>query len=117
MPRIILRPALVTLLIHGLLLYLLTANWEATEREIIRAKPAPNVINARLVDISEISKPKAAPPKPKAVTVKPKSKPKATPPKPKAVTPKPKLCAAQAESYTQAKVQADASKADAASAK
>ena len=91
MPRIILRPALVTLLIHGLLLYLLTANWETTEREIIRAKPAPNVINARLVDISEISKPKAAPPKPKAVTVKPKSKPKATPPKPKAVTPKPKL--------------------------
>ena len=84
MPRIILRPALVTLLIHGLLLYLLTANWETTEREIIRAKPAPNVINARLVDISEISKPKA-------VTVKPKSKPKATPPKPKAVTPKPKL--------------------------
>ena len=90
MPRIILRPALVTLLIHGLLLYLLTANWEATEREIIRAKPAPNVINARLVDISEISKLKPAPPKPKAVTVKPKSKPKATPPKPKAVTPKPK---------------------------
>ena len=90
MPRIILRPALVTLLIHGLLLYLLTANWEATEREIIRAKPAPNIINARLVDISEISKLKPAPPKPKAVTVKPKSKPKATPPKPKAVTPKPK---------------------------
>jgi TonB family protein len=90
MPRIILRPALVTLLIHGLLLYLLTANWETTEREIIRAKPAPNVINARLVDISEISKPKAAPPKPKAVNVKPKSKPKATPPKPEAVTPKPK---------------------------
>ena len=90
MPRIILRPALVTLLIHGLLLYLLTANWETAEREIIRAKPAPNVINARLVDISEISKPKAAPPKPKAVTVKPKSKPKATPPKPEAVTPKPK---------------------------
>ena len=90
MPRIILRPALVTLLIHGLLLYLLTANWETTEREIIRAKPAPNVINARLVDISEISKPKPAPPKPKAVTVKPKPKPKVTPPKPKAVTPKPK---------------------------
>jgi TonB family protein len=90
MPRIILRPALVTLLIHGLLLYLLTANWETTEREIIRAKPAPNVINARLVDISEISKPKAAPSKPKAVTVRPKSKPKATPPKPEAVTPKPK---------------------------
>ena len=90
MPRIILRPALVTLLIHGLLLYLLTANWETTEREIIRAKPAPNVINARLVDISEISKPKPAPPKAKAVTVKPKSKPKATPPKPKALTPKPK---------------------------
>ena len=85
MPRIILRPALVTLLIHGLLLYLLTANWETTEREIIRAKPAPNVINARLVDISEISKPKAAPPKPKAVTPKPKP----APPKPNPI-PKPK---------------------------
>ena len=84
MPRIILRPALVTLLIHGLLLYLLTANWETTEREIIRAKPAPNVINARLVDISEISKPKATPPKPKAVT----PKPKLAPPKP---NPIPKL--------------------------
>ena len=91
MPRIILRPALVTLLIHGLLLYLLTANWETADREIIRVKPAPNVINARLVDASEISKSNPVlPPKPKAVTVKPKSKPKATPPKPKAVTPKPK---------------------------
>jgi TonB family protein len=89
MPRIILRPALVTLLIHGLLLYLLTANWETTEREIIRAKPAPNVINARLVDISEISKPKPAPPKAKAAAVKPKPKPKPKP-APKVVAPKPK---------------------------
>ena len=117
MPRIILRPALVTLLIHGLLLYLLTANWEATEREIIRAKPAPNIINARLVDISEISKLKPAPPKPKAVTVKPKSKPKATPPKPKAVTPKPKLAPPKPNPIPKLKVQAHASKADAASAK
>jgi colicin import membrane protein len=91
MPRIILRPALATLLIHGVLLYFLTANWDPIDRDVIRVKPAPNVINARLVDISEISKPKPAPPKPKAVTVKPKPKPKVTPPKPKAVTPKPKL--------------------------
>lgn len=87
MPRIILRPALVTLLIHGLLLYLLMANWETTEREIIRVKPAPNVINARLVDVSDISKPKPAPPKPKKAAVTPKPKPK---PLPKVVAPKPK---------------------------
>ena len=87
MPRIILRPALVTLLIHGLLLYLLMANWETAEREIIRVKPAPNVINARLVDVSEISQPK---PLPKVVTPKPKPEPLKAKPTPKP-TPKPTL--------------------------
>ena len=117
MPRIILRPALVTLLIHGLLLYLLTANWETADREIIRVKPAPNVINARLVDASEISKSNPAT-KPKAVTVKPKSQAQSNATEAQSSYPETKACAAQAESYTQAKVQAShASKADAASAK
>lgn len=90
MPRIIVRPALVTLLIHGVLLYLLMANWDTSDREVIRVKPAPNVINARLVDASEISKPTPAPVKPKAATVKPKPKPKPTPVKPSVIAAKPK---------------------------
>jgi TonB family protein len=74
-PRIVLRPALATVTLHALLLYVLTANWSGPEREVVRVKPVPKVINARLVDISEFRpkpKPKAAP-KPKA---KPKAKPK-----------------------------------------
>ena len=92
-PRIILRPALATLVLHGLVIYLLTVNWAGTEREVTRVKPAPKVINARLVDVSEF-RPKPKPkPKPK-VTPKPKPKPKSvakTTPKPK---PKPKPRAA-----------------------
>ena len=93
-PRIILRPALATLALHGLMLYLLTANWAGMEREVTRVKPAPKVINARLVDVSEFRpQPKPTPkPKPK-VTPKPKPKPKPvakTPPKPK---PKPRAAA------------------------
>ena len=82
-PRIILRPALATLALHGLLLYFLTANWSVTERETIQFKPAPKVINARLVDASEL-RPK---PQPKPVA-KPKPKPQAKKPAPKAA-PKP----------------------------
>jgi len=71
----------------------LTVNWAGTEREVTRVKPAPKVINARLVDVSEF-RPKPKPkPKPK-VTPKPKPKPKSvakTTPKPK---PKPKPRAA-----------------------
>ena len=94
MPRIVLRPALATALLHGLLIYLLTANWTSMERERIRIKPAPNVINARLVDAAELQpKPKPAPPKPKPELPKPKPeppKPKPEPPKPKPEPPKPK---------------------------
>ena len=89
MPRIVLRPALATVLLHGVMIYLLTVNWTSTEREITRAKPAPVVINARLVDVSEFQ-PK---PKPKPPAAKPRSKPPAVAkPKPKAEprpTPKP----------------------------
>lgn len=94
-PRIILRPALVSILLHVLIIYLMTVNWSGSEREIVRTKPAPKVINARLVDVSEFRpkpkpKPKAAPKaktKP-AVKAKPKPKPKPVV-KPKAA-PKPK---------------------------
>ena len=82
-PRIVLRPALATVLLHGLLLYTLTANWAGPESESVRVKPVPKVINARLVDISEFQ-PK---PKPQAKP-KPKPKPKAKP-APQKSSPKP----------------------------
>jgi TonB family protein len=85
-PRIIVRPALVSLTLHALLLVALTFNWANSESEVIKVKPAPKVINARLVDVSEFQpKPK---PKPRA---KPKSTPKVAVSKPKPVAkPKPK---------------------------
>jgi TonB family protein len=86
MPRIVVRPALATLILHGLLIYLLTANWSNQDRERIRIKPAPTVINARLVDVSEIqSKPKPPAPQPKKPEPK---KPEPKPPEPKKPEPK-----------------------------
>jgi colicin import membrane protein len=76
-PRIVVRPALASVLLHGLLLFVLTANWADSTRNVIVVKPQPKVINARLVDASEL-KPK---PQPKPVAPAPKPKPK---PKPKA---------------------------------
>ena len=87
-PRIVLRPALASVFLHGLMLFLLTSNWADSTRDVITVKPQPMVINARLVDASELKpKPKPAPPK-----AAPKPKPKAAPkPKPKPVAkPKPK---------------------------
>ena len=93
MPRIVLRPALATLFLHGLLIYVLTANWTNTEREVIRVKPVPNLINARLVDVSELKaqpKPKTpAPPPPKPEPKKPEPK-KPEPKTPEPKTPEPK---------------------------
>jgi len=102
MPRIILRPALATLALHGLMLYLLTVNWTSSEREITRIKPVPHVINARLVDVSEFQpRPKPKPPAP-AVKPSPKAPPAArAQPKPvpkpapkQAPKPKPEVAAA-----------------------
>ena len=65
MPRIIVRPVLATLALHALLIYMMTANWEFGEREVVKVKPAPKAINARLVDASELRpapKPKPKPP-------------------------------------------------------
>ncbi|RLA52270.1 MAG: cell envelope integrity protein TolA [Gammaproteobacteria bacterium] len=76
-PRIVVRPVLATLVLHGLMLYFLTANWAGSEVEVTRVKPAPRVINAHLVDVSDFKpKPKPKPvAKPKTRT-KPKSKPR-----------------------------------------
>ncbi|MCB1678972.1 MAG: cell envelope integrity protein TolA [Halioglobus sp.] len=75
-PRIVVRPALATVLLHAAVLYLLTANWLDSGREVVTVKPAPQVINARLVDASEL-KPKPKP-EPK-VAAKPKAPPKPRP--------------------------------------
>ncbi|NCF17865.1 MAG: cell envelope integrity protein TolA [Haliea sp.] len=92
-PRIILRPALASLFLHAVVIYLMTVNWSASEPEVVKVTPVPKAINARLVDVSEFRpqpkpKPKA---KPKAKTSsKPKPVAKAKPkPKPKPVA-KPK---------------------------
>jgi colicin import membrane protein len=63
-PRIVVRPALASLFLHGLVIYLMTVNWSPTETDVVQVKPVPKVINARLVDVSEFRpkpKPKPAP--------------------------------------------------------
>jgi colicin import membrane protein len=89
-PRIIIRPALASVALHTLLVAFLLFNWaDMSEPKTIEAKVIPpQVINARLVDVSEIRakprpKPKAQPkPKVKAakkVPTKPKVVPKLAP--------------------------------------
>jgi TonB family protein len=94
LPRIVFRPALVTLALHALMIFGLTVNWSSSDKEVTRVKPAPKVINARLVDISEFRpKPQPTPKKP-APVVKPRPKPvvKVKPaPAPKVAAPKPKV--------------------------
>lgn len=99
--RIILRPILATVALHGLMIVMLTSNWSGLdEQRTIKARVIPKVINARLVDASDlkpkkvtqsVAKPRAKPrvkpkPKPKPVQ-KAKPKPKAQP-KPKKLPPK-----------------------------
>ena len=115
-PRIILRPILATLVLHGLMIFMLTTNWAGLdEQRTIKPRVVPKVIHARLVDASELKpkkvaksavkpKPRVKPkPKPRAKPVqktkpKPKAKPKSAPPKvvekvqPK---PEPRLTAAE----------------------
>jgi len=90
-PPIVVRPVVATVLLHAIIIYLMSANWAESERDMVRVKPAPKVINARLVDISEFRPKPKAKPKPKAA---PKARPKPKPvakakPKPKPVV-KPK---------------------------
>ena len=41
LPRIVVRPALASLLLHGLMIYLLTVNLDFGERDEVRIKPPP----------------------------------------------------------------------------
>lgn len=78
-PRVIVRPMLATLALHALVIGAMTVNWESQDTSIVKVKPTPKVINARLVDVSELKPKKVAKPTPK-----PKAKPKrAAKPKPK----------------------------------
>ena len=93
-PRIVVRPALASLALHGLLLAFLVFNWTSVdESRTVKVKPAPRVINAKLVDISEFQpKPKPKPkaqPKRKVTPAKPKPQPKVQA-KPKVTAAKPK---------------------------
>ena len=107
-PPIVVRPAVTTVLLHVVIIYLMTVNWAESESDVVRVKPTPKVINARLVDVSEFRpkpkpKPKAAPkarPKPKPVAkakpkpkpvVKPKAKPKPEPVVKEPVKPDPRI--------------------------
>jgi len=88
-PRIIVRPALATLALHALVIGAMTVNWSSQDTRVVKVKPAPKVINARLVDVSELTSKKPQKPvvksKPRPV-VKPKPIAKAKPkPKPKPV--------------------------------
>ncbi|KZX58532.1 protein TolA [Halioglobus sp. HI00S01] len=85
---------MASIALHAMILAFMLWNWSSPmETKTIEAKAPPKVINARLVDASElIAKPKPKPvakpkPKPKPVA-KPKPKPKPAPPKPK---PQPKV--------------------------
>ncbi len=91
MPRIMLVPAVTTLAMHAALVLVLTMNWSGFEEPVIKVKPLPKVINAKLVDIESFRpkpkpKPKAATPAPRPAVSKPAPKPK---PKPVATKPKP----------------------------
>ena len=81
---------LVSLALHGFVIYLLVSHW-GPEKSLRKAAP-PKYVQAKLVQLEEKAKPKPkVKPKPKAKP-KPKPKPKAKPkpkPKPK-VKPKPK---------------------------
>ena len=87
-------PALVSLVLHGVMVALLLVNWSSREDTTVIAKRVPRFIEARLVTAESLQpKKKKATPKPvKKAVAKPKPKPKSAPakPKPKAEQPKPK---------------------------
>ena len=81
-------PALISVVLHGLMLFLLTANWEPERDRTIRK--VPRHVNAKLVTLDKaVAKPKQAKPRPAEPKPQP-PKPKVEPPKPKAEPPKPK---------------------------
>lgn len=99
-PRIVYRPVLATVGLHALVIFFLTANWTLSDERLVKPKPAPKVINATLVTLSEAQpqpapKPeplpvaKPEPPKPEAKPPPPKPAPKPEPPKPEPPKPEP----------------------------
>ena len=88
------RPALFTLLLHGLLVWVMTVNWTSADDSVVKPPPTPRFIEARLIEVEpprqKQAKPKPAAPKPAAPKPAPKPKPKPTPaPKPKPAEPEP----------------------------
>jgi len=114
-PRIIVRPALATLVLHALVIGAMTVNWASQDTSVVKVKPTPKVINAKLVDVSDLKPKKVSKPKPKTQpkkAVKPKPKP-VVKPKPKPVVkakptakPKPKPVAKPEPRMTQAELDA-----------
>ena len=102
-PRIIVRPALATLVLHALMIIALTINWASQDSTMVKVKPAPRIINAKLVDASQfrpkkvpkpVAKPKPKPvvkatPRPQAKPVQ-KTKPAVSKPAPPKAKPEPK---------------------------
>ena len=96
---IVWRPLAITLLLHGLLIFLLTLNWQTSSEVTVKPTVKPRYIEARLIDAEQL-KPKKKPrpktnskPRPTTpATAKPKpvvkAKPALSKPKPKA-TPEP----------------------------
>jgi colicin import membrane protein len=92
---IVWRPALVTVVLHALLLYVLTANWMPSQETFVVPKKTPRYIDAKLVDAAQLKPKKKKPVAKKTVATKPAAKPKPKPrtaakPKPAAAKPKPK---------------------------
>lgn len=91
---IVWRPALATVVLHCLLLYVLTTNWMLREQAHIVPKKAPRYIEAKLVDAAQLKPKKKKPAARKPVAKKPAPKPKTTAQpkataKPKPAEPKP----------------------------
>jgi colicin import membrane protein len=95
----VILPATLSVVLHALLLFVLTANWEPERDPTIRK--VPRHVNAKLVTLDKTAakpkqakprppEPKPEPPKPKPEPPKPKPEPKPSPkPAPKKEQPKP----------------------------
>ena len=84
----VILPATLSVVLHALLLFVLTANWEPERDQSIRK--VPRHVNAKLVTLDKAAaKPKQAKPRPPEPKPEP-PKPKPEPPKPKPEPPKPK---------------------------
>ncbi|MFN2288223.1 MAG: cell envelope integrity protein TolA [Chromatocurvus sp.] len=88
-----LPPAVATLCLHALVIFMLLARWESSDndRVIQASRITPEIINAKLVSIDEF-RPKPAP----KSTPKPVAKPRSAAPKPKSAAASPETSPAPA---------------------